>query len=242
MTMPTTPNATASDTTPSSRLTGIALIATALALVAVSVAEFSAGDARGDGDNAADGLRFLEENGVAFSLSGLALVVGGVALVVSVLAMRGLLSGRRRSLAAEAASTFGVLGGGFLAATGVMRMQSVGTVPYIGSLDEGWGESAYLVVQIAGTQGLLTTGILALSAWLISTAIGWWRRGLRGPTLFAVFPIVIVLILLADLALPFLTFPDDLFVVYIVSITLGLPLCCLALVLSGRAGAKLRTA
>jgi hypothetical protein len=210
------------------RLTGVALVVTALALTAASAFEFSAGDARGDGDNPADSLRFLDQHGAAYSYSGLALLVGGVALVVSVLGMTGLIRRRRPALAADAASVFGLLGGGFLVVAGVMRLQAVGTVPHIASLDEAWGESAYLVVQIAGTQGLLSAGMLALCAWLVSTAIGWWRRRVVPPTFAAIFPLAIVFILLTDLALPFLVLPEWVFLTYVVAITLGLPLCCLA--------------
>lgn len=209
------------------RTPGYALIATGVALALVSVLELSAGDARGDGDNPADSLRFLAEFGDLYAYSGLALVTGGVALVVAVLGIRRLLG--ELSLAFSTSSVFAVLAGGFLAVSGVMRMQAVGTVPHIQSLRESWGEAAYLTVQIAGTQGLLSAGMMGLAAWLVALAIVCARRGATGPILLAAFPLIALLILAIDLALPWFDqlSLDGVFVVYIASIIIGMPLCCL---------------
>jgi hypothetical protein len=211
----------------STRTPGFALIATGVTLALVSVLELSAGDARGDGDNPADSLRFLAEFGDLYAYSGLALVTGGVALVLAVLAIRRMLG--ELSLAFSTTSAFAVLSGGFLAVCGVMRMQAVGTVPHIQGLKESWGESAYLTVQIAGTQGLLSAGMMGLAAWLIALAIVFVRRGVTGPILLAVFPTIAVLILAIDLALPWFDqlSLDGVFVVYIASIIVGMPLCCI---------------
>ncbi len=205
---------------------GIALIVCAIALAAVSVLEFAPGDARGDGDNPADSLNYLAEFGLLYSYSGFALVVGGVALVVAVVGIRHLMG--QQSLAFAAASTFGILGGGFLVVAGVMRMQANGTVPHIASLDQAWGEAAYLAVQLAGTQGLLSTGMLAAAAWLVAFGLVLWRRGARLPAIAAVLPALVLLILLGDLILPFIVAPDELFVVYILAIVIGVPVCSLA--------------
>lgn len=204
---------------------GIALIVCAIALAAVSVLEFAPGDARGDGDNPADSLKYLAEFGLLYSYSGFALVVGGVALVVGVVGIRHLMG--QQSLAFAAASTFGILGGGFLVVAGVMRMQANGTVPYIASLDESWGESAYLAVQLAGTQGLLSAGMLAAAAWLVAFGLVLWRRGSRLPSIAAVMPALVLFVLMGDLVLPFITAPDELFIVYILAIVIGLPACSL---------------
>ena len=204
---------------------GIALIVCALALAAVSVLELAPGDARGDGDNPADSLKYLAEFGLLYSYSGLALVVGGVALVVGVVGVRHLMG--QQSLAFAAASTFGMLGGGFLVVAGVMRMQANGTVPHIAGLDQDWGEAAYLAVQMAGTQGLLSAGMLATAAWFVAFGLVLWRRGVRVPAFAAALPAVVLLILLGDLALPFVVAPDSLFVVYILAIVVGVPICSL---------------
>lgn len=204
---------------------GIALIVCALAFAAVSALELAPGDARGDGDNPADSLEYLAQFGLFYSYSGFALVVGGVALVVAVVGIRHLMG--RQSLAFAAASTIGMLGGGFLIVAGVMRMQANGTVPHIANLNRSWGEAAYLAVQMAGTQGLLSAGMLALAAWLVAFGLVLWRRGVRVPALAAVLPTLVLLILLGDLALPFLVAPDGLFVFYILAIVAGVPICSL---------------
>jgi hypothetical protein len=204
---------------------GIAFILCAIALAAVSVLELAPGDARGDGDNPADSLKYLAEFGLLYSYSGLALVIGGVCLVVGVVGVRRLMG--HQSLAFAAASTIGMLGGGFLLVAGVMRMQANGTVPHIAGLNQSWGEAAYLAVQLAGTQGLLSTGMLATAAWLVAFGLVLWRRGVRAPALAAALPALVLLILLGDLALPFLVAPDWFFVIYILAIVAGLPICSL---------------
>lgn len=222
------------------RAPGIALMGSGASLLAVSVLEFAAGDGRGDGDNPADSLRYLAEFGLLYSYSGLALVVGGVALVVAVLGILRITG--MPSLAYAAASTFGVLAGGFLSVSGVMRMQAYGTVPHIQSLDQSWGEAAYLAVQMAGTQGLLSTGMMALAAWLVAFAIVLIRRGIRVPAVLAIFPVAVLVILAADLALPFIAATEQLFLVYVASAIVGVPLCCVgfgALLVSEKAQSRL---
>ena len=209
------------------RTAGIALVVAGISLAAVSGLELAAGEGRGDGDNPADSLRYLSEYGDLYAYSGLALVVGGVALVVGVLGVLGILG--MPSLPFGTASAFGVLAGGFLAASGVMRLQAKGTVPHIQSLDQGWGESAYLAVQMAGTQGLMSTGMMALGAWLVALAVLLVRRGARALALFAVLPAGMLFILLLDLAVPALddNLPEWMFLVYLLCAIVGIPLACI---------------
>ncbi|MEQ1738074.1 MAG: hypothetical protein ABL886_16935, partial [Rhodoglobus sp.] len=112
------------------------------------------------------------------------------------------------------------------------------TVPHIQSLDQSWGESAYLAVQMAGTQGLMSTGMMALAAWLVALAVLLVRRGARAVALFAVLPAGVLVILALDLALPFLddNGPEWLFLVYIASAIVGIPLACIGfgIALAGR--------
>lgn len=225
------------------RSAGIALIVAGLTLLTASSLELAAGEGRGDGDNPAESLQYLAEFGLLYSYSGLALVVGGVLLVVSVLGVLRL-SGMP-SLAYGTASVFGALAGGFLTVSGVMRMQAYGTVPHIQSLNQSWGESAYLAVQMAGTQGLLSTGMMGLAAWLVALSILLFRQGLRVPVVLAVFPVVVLLILAVDLAFPSLDAPEEVFLVYISSAILGIPVCCVGLgvaLLTQRARSRLAAA
>lgn len=183
---------------------------------------------RGDADNPTDSLAFLSEHGELYSYSGTAFTVAGAALVVAVLGIWQLLGAV--SLSFATASVLGILGGGFLIVNGILRMQSVGTVPYIRSLNQGWGESAYLAVQMAGTQGLMSAGLMILSAWLVSLGLLFARRRIWGPVAFAVLPAMVLGILLADLLIPGLDELelDGLFVVYAAGLAIGVPLCCAA--------------
>ena len=207
------------------RSAGVALILGGIALASVSVLEFAAGEARGDGDNPAESLDYLAEYGGLYSYSGLALVLGAAAIIVGIVGV--LRMAKPASLAFEAVSVGGLIAAGGLAVSGVMRMQAVGTVPHIQNLDQDWGESAYLVVQIAGTQGLLSTGFIALAAWLVGFAIMAWRRGVRRVVPLVVFPAVVLLVLVADLAFPGLAAlaGEGLFLGYIAGIVIGMPVC-----------------
>jgi len=208
---------------------GAALVAAAIALLGTSVLEFAPGEARGDGDNPADSLRYLARFGDLYSYSGLALVAAGVALVVGVVAVHALARERRRSLGFDVASIFGLLAAGCFVVGGVMRMQANGTVPHIQTLDQKWGESAYLVVQIAGTQGLLSTGIFALCSWLVAASIVLARRGVRWPAVVAVFPVIVLLVLVGDLLAPSLAarLPGEgVFFIYIAAALFGMPASC----------------
>ncbi|MGV8895425.1 MAG: hypothetical protein ACOH10_09640 [Rhodoglobus sp.] len=211
------------------RGTGIALVAAGIALAATTILELAVGDARGDGDNPADSLRYLSEFGQLYVYSGFALVAGGVALVAGVLGVLRFVG--MPSLAFGTASTFGVLAGGFLAVGGVMRMQANGTVPHIQNLNESWGESAYLVVQIAGTQGVLSTGMMATAAWLVSLAILLFRRGSRALALLAILPATMFSILLLDLLVPSLatsaSASEVVFLAYLASAFAGIPIACI---------------
>lgn len=213
------------------RGTGFALVVAGVALAAASAFELVVGDARGDGDNPADSLRYFSEFGQLYVYSGFALVLGGVALVTAVVGVLRFVGAP--SLAFATASTFGVLAGGFLAVGGVMRMQAVGTVPHIQSLNEGWGESAYLVVQMAGTQGVLSTGMMAGAAWLVALTILLFRRGLPVLGLLAVLPATMLGILLLDLVAPSVAesaFASEVtFLVYLASGLAGIPIACIGL-------------
>lgn len=209
------------------RTAGITLLLCGLALAAVSALEFAAGEGRGDGDNPAESLRYFEDFGDLYSYSGLALVVAGVLLVASTIGIYRVIGST--SIPFSTASVFALIAGGLLLAGGVLRMQAIGTVPHIANLDQSWGEAAYLAVQMAGTQGLISSGMIAVAAWLVALGIVFARRRMWLTVASTVFPATVLLILALDLALPWLDESnlDGLFVVYIASSIIGIPLCCL---------------
>jgi hypothetical protein len=212
--------------TPSRVSAAVALIVAAVALVVSVVAEFAPGEIRGNGDDPADSVAYLRAAKEFYAYSGAALVVGGAALITGVLGVARIVRVGGISLAFTAATAFGVLAGGFLAVGGVMRLNATGTVLHISDLDADWGESAYLVVQMAGTQGVLATGMIALAGWLVAVALLALRRRLAGLALVGLPAAAILLFLASDVLFPALgdTTPEWAFLVYIAAATVGLPL------------------
>jgi hypothetical protein len=228
--------------TPSRVSAAVALIVAAVALVVSVVAEFAPGEIRGNGDDPADSVAYLRAAKEFYAYSGAALVVGGAALITGVLGVARIVRVGGISLAFTAATAFGVLAGGFLAVGGVLRLNATGTVLHISDLDADWGESAYLVVQMAGTQGLLATGMIGLAGWLVAVALLALRRRLAGLALVGLPAAAILLFLASDVLFPALgdTTPEWAFLVYIAAATVGLPLGLLAtgLVTLAPAGAR----
>lgn len=212
-------------TEPPARLgTGAALVVAALALVAASVAEFAPGEIRGNGDDPADSIAYLRAAKEFYGYSGAALILGGATLVTGVLGVARIVRVGGLSLAFTAATAFGVLAGGFLAVAGVLRLNATGTVLHISDLDPGWGESAYLAVQMAGTQGLLATGMIGLSGWLVAVALVAARRRFVGLAAVGLAAAAILLFLASDVLFPALgdSGPEWVFLAYVVAFTIRL--------------------
>lgn len=220
---------TSTSETPARIGTAVALVVAGVALIAASAAEFAPGELRGDGDNPADSIAFLRAAGGFYGYSGLALIIGGATFIVAVLGIARIVRVGGLSLAYGGATAFGVLAGGLLAVAGVLRLNATGTVVHITNLDPEWGESAYLAVQMAGTQGVLATGMIGLAGWLVATALVAARRRLPG-LLPAGLPAAAILgILGVDAVVPFADFAESAFLVYVVAFTIGLPLGLLAI-------------
>ena len=208
--------------------TAALLFVAALALVTAFLIEFVAPAERGDPDNPADSVAFLRAAYPFFAYSGAALMVGGTTLIAGVLGVARIVRVGGLSLAYASATVFGMLAGGFFAVGGMLRLSATGTGIYIADLDPGWGESAYLVVQMAGTQGLIATGLLGLAGWLLATAILGARRRLPGLLAIGLPAAVIIGLLAFDVVVPTADFADFVFPIYIFSLTIGLPLGLIA--------------
>lgn len=212
--------------TPSRVGTGVALIVAAVALVTAFVAELAPGEIRGNGDDPAESVAYLRAAKEFYAYSGAALVVGAATLITGVLGVARIVRVGGISLAFTAATAFGVLAGGFLAVAGVLRLNATGTVLHISDLDADWGESAYLVVQMAGTQGVLATGMIGLAGWLVALALLAARRRLVGLAAVGLPAAAILLFLASDVLFPAIgdATPEWAFLVYLAAALIGMPL------------------
>lgn len=180
-----------------------------------------------DADDPAASLAYLADQGDAFVTTGILLVALAVALVVAAVAVREVLRTDRPSLWVDVGAVAGYLAAGALGIAGVMRIAAPGPLDYISGLNPDWGESAYLVVQVAGTQSLFAGGVLGLSLWLIGVAIAAWRRRsvARGALITAIFGLDFVFAVVA----PLVDLPEGVFTVHLFSLMVGLPLAVVAI-------------
>lgn len=132
-----------------------------------------------DTDDAALGVAFVREHPEVFPQTGLALIVMSIALTISVASVADLHDPAPSQWPVRATSAAGMFAALCFLVFGAMRIGASGPLLHIAGLRQEWGETAYLVVQMAGVQGFLPAGLLALSLW----AVGWSLIGLRWRTI-----------------------------------------------------------
>lgn len=129
---------------------------------------FEAGSRGGtDGDNPAESLIYLQEHGRMYFLSGMCLVLAAVLLLAAATGI---------PWRSPFTTALGTVAAAMFLLIGALRMSTPGPVGYIADLDQAWGESAYLAVQMTGTQAALTSGIVAVGLWAAVTSISAWSR------------------------------------------------------------------
>ncbi|HEY3545735.1 MAG TPA: hypothetical protein VGK17_06550 [Propionicimonas sp.] len=130
-----------------------------------------------DTDDPAIGVRFVREHPLVFAQTGLALILMALVLVVAVASVSEVQSqvGPRWPIGATGAA--GVLAALCFLVFGVMRIGASGPLLHIAGLREDWGEAAYLVVQMAGVQGVLPAGLLLLAVWAVGVSVIGLRQG-----------------------------------------------------------------
>ncbi len=170
-----------------------------------------------DTDNPAVGLAFLRGHAEVYAQAGAALLVLAIGLTVAAIAMADLLAERADHVALRATTTFGLFGAAFFMAHGIGRL-SVHPLLYIDSLNHGWGEAAYVALQMVGVQMLVQGGLLMLSVWSAGVAlIGARTRALpRWLCALAVIPAFHILSVLGPLGV----LPDlsALWILFLISI------------------------
>ena len=171
-----------------------------------------------DTDSPAVNLTYLRDHPDNYVQQGIALFVMAIALTILVFATWDLLVARGGGLALRTMSAFGLMAAACLFLFGVLRY-SVWPLLYIDSLNPRWGESAYLVQQVAGVHGVAQGAIVATSAWVLGVAIlGSRSRALRRwLCLLAVVPAFRLLSFVGPILGPALL-PDGLWIFFMLSI------------------------
>lgn len=150
-----------------------------------------------DTDNPAQGLKFVAAHPEAWTLAGLTLMVAALALAATVLGRHRDLEQRlpddadRPSIAPKFFTFVGLLSAALLLGMAILRLVG-GPLLYVRSLDQGWGEAAYLVTQFVGVQLLALGGVLLLPLWIVGMAWLGARRGVipRALAWLAILPAV----------------------------------------------------
>jgi hypothetical protein len=198
---------------------GLGLVATGAFLPLAFALEATTRPAGTDGDNAAESLVYLQEHGLAYALSGWCLLLASVGLIRAATAV----PWRTPFLMA-----LGSVAGGLWAFTGALRISSPGPIGHIADYDRDWGEAAYLVVQMAGTQGGLLAGAMLAACWVLAGCWVAWRSATLPPALCLLgavslgYPLGSVVGLVLDDA------SSALWLLSVVSLLLGVPVWFLA--------------
>ncbi|HEY3337585.1 MAG TPA: hypothetical protein VGK18_03705 [Propionicimonas sp.] len=180
-----------------------------------------------DTDDPALGVAFVRAHPQVFALTGLALVVMAIALTISVASISedNFVGSQRWPVTATTAAGLGAAV--CFLVFGAMRVGASGPLLHIAGLSTEWGETVYLVVQIAGVQGVLPAGLLGLALWATGVSLlGLARRAL--PVVICVLGVVPALHVLVRLLGSSGLLPDGAWFILAASIP-GTMLWCLAL-------------
>ena len=168
-----------------------------------------------DGDNPAESLVYLQEHGTAYALSGACFLVAAFGLIAAATSFPDRV---------PFTAALGSVGGGLWVFTGALRLSSPGPIAHIEEMRASWGESAYLVVQMAGTQAGLLGGAMCFIVWMtLTSALAWRRRCLpRWLAGLGVAPIAVLV--LAVLGPAGVELPEFVWLAYVAVLVVGLPL------------------
>ncbi|HEX5336781.1 MAG TPA: hypothetical protein VFW55_12925 [Propionicimonas sp.] len=130
-----------------------------------------------DTDDPASGVRFVREHPQLFAQTGLVLILMALVLVVAVASVAELHRQLSPRWSISATTAFGMFAGLCFLVFGAMRIGASGPLLHIAGLRQEWGEAAYLVVQMAGVQGVLPAGMLSLAVWAVGLSVTGIRHG-----------------------------------------------------------------
>jgi hypothetical protein len=130
-----------------------------------------------DTDDPELGVRFVREHPHVFPQTGIVLILMALVLVVAVASVAELHVQVSPRWPIHATSAVGMFASLCFLVFGVMRIGASGPLLHIAGLRQEWGEVAYLVVQMAGVQGVLPAGMLALAVWAVGLSTIGLRKG-----------------------------------------------------------------
>ncbi len=150
-----------------------------------------------DTDSPAVTLAFLAAHADVWVKASLVLLVLAASCLVAVLAVADVLGDRSGRLTVRSITATGASGAACFFMFGVLR-GSAHPLLYIEGLDRGWGESAFLVVQMVGIHGFAQAGILAFCLWAVGVSAAGLRSGTlpRAVCILGVIPAVRIVLLL----------------------------------------------
>lgn len=168
-----------------------------------------------DTDDPSVSLAYLRDHPDNYVLQGLALFVMAIALTIAVFAVSDLLAGRVGTLSVRTLTAFGLFAAASFFLFGVMRY-SVQPLLYVDGLGHGWGETAYLVSQMAGIHGFAQAAIVASCGWAVGIGVVGSRAGVlpRWLAILTVIPLIRILAVLGPLGL----MPEGFWIVFMLSI------------------------
>ena len=193
---------------------GLGLTSVAVALPVAFLLEVTTRPEGTDGDNAAESVLYLQEHGVAYRLSGLFLLVAAIGLVRAATAVPW-----RTSFL----TVIGAVAAGLWSFAGALRISSPGPIDHISGYDEEWGETAYLVVQMAGTQGALPAGVVLTGVWIATGSLLALRSHALPRPLCALGVVALVYPLATVLSTLGAAVGDALWLLGIASLVVGVP-------------------
>ncbi|TFB51980.1 hypothetical protein [Cryobacterium tagatosivorans] len=123
-----------------------------------------------DTDNPAVSLDYLRQYPQFYPLAGVVLFIMAIAFVVASFAVSDALAPRTSSITRRSLSALGLMSAAFLFMHGVLR-ESLGPLLYIDGMNSGWGESAYLTLQMLGTHGFAQASLLTLCVWAVGISV-----------------------------------------------------------------------
>jgi hypothetical protein len=172
-----------------------------------------------DTDNPAAGLQFLAAHPEAWVQAGFALAILAIALIVTVLSMgdrlKAAVDPEGHGVAIRTVTVLGLIAAAMLLGMACVRLAGE-PLRYVQSLDQAWGEAAYLVTQFVGVQLLLVGALAVLAMWIAGVA---WIGGRSGaiPRLVAVVAILPAIRLIALPVVPDIV-PEVLWLVAIAAV------------------------